>query len=73
MAEMRQNLHCGCWAAKTSSKTGYSQPRHLPVLEATIRALHIIMNSPLLQSASAKSLALKLLVQWCGYMLVVLV
>jgi len=29
------------WAAKRSSNTGYSQPRHLPVPEAAIRAFHI--------------------------------
>ena len=38
------------WPAKTSSNTGYSQPRHLPVPETAIRAFHIIVNSPLLQS-----------------------
>ena len=37
---------------KRSSNTGYSQPRHLPVPEPAIRAFHITMNSPLLQSAS---------------------
>jgi len=40
------------WAAKTSSNTGYSQPRHLPVPEATIQDFHITMNSPLPQSVS---------------------
>jgi len=42
------------WAAQRSSNTGYSQPRHLPVPEPAIRAFHIIVNSPLLQSASNK-------------------
>jgi len=42
------------WTAKTSSNTEYNQPRHLPVPEAAIRALHITMNPPLLQSASSK-------------------
>jgi len=36
MAEMKHNLQCGRWAAKRSSNTGYSQPRHLPVPEAAI-------------------------------------
>ena len=57
MAEMKHNLLCGCcscWAAKRSSDTEYSQSRHLPVPKAAIRAFHIIMNSPLLQSASSK-------------------
>jgi len=31
-----------------------SQPRHLPVPEPTIRAFHITVNSPLLQSASSE-------------------
>jgi len=57
------------WATKTSSNTGYSQPRHLPVPEATIWAFHITVNSPPLQLASGW----KLVAQWCGYMLVVLV
>jgi len=42
------------WAAKTNSNTGYSQPGYLPVPEATIRAFHATMNSPLLQSASSE-------------------
>jgi len=42
------------WAAQRSSNTGYSQPRHLPVPEPAIRAFHITMNSPLLQSALSK-------------------
>jgi len=29
------------WAAKTSSNTGFSQPRHLPVPETAIRVFHI--------------------------------
>jgi len=37
------------WAAKRSSNTGYSQPRHLPVPEAAIGAFHTTMNPPLLQ------------------------
>jgi len=41
------------WAAKRSSNTGYSQPRHLPVPEAAIQAFHITVNSPLLHSASS--------------------
>jgi len=49
---------------KTSSKTGYCQPGHLPVPETGIQAFHITMNSPLLQLGK---------LQWCGYMLVVLV
>jgi len=40
--------------AKRSSNTGYSQPKHFPVPEATIQAFHITMNSPLLQLASSK-------------------
>jgi len=64
-------------AAKRSSNTGYSQPRHLPVPEAAIQAFNTIVNSLLLQSALSKyvdqSLGWKLIVQWCGYMLVVLV
>ena len=28
------------WIAKTSSNTGYCQPRHSPVLETAIRAFH---------------------------------
>ena len=42
------------WAAKTSSNAVYSQPRHLPVPEAAIRAFHTTMNSPWLQSASSE-------------------
>jgi len=42
------------WAAKRSCNTGYSQPRHLLVPEAAIRAFHITMNSPLLQLASSR-------------------
>ena len=42
------------WAAKTSSNTEYSQPRHLPVSEAAIQAIHMTVNSPLLQSASSE-------------------
>jgi len=42
------------WAAKRSSNTEYSQPRHLPVPEAAIRASHIIMNSPLLRVSRPK-------------------
>jgi len=68
MAEMK---YVDVWAAKTSSNTGYSQPRQVP--EATIRAFHITVNSPLLQSEVDQSLGWKLIVQWCGYMLVVLV
>jgi len=30
------------WAAKTTNNTGYSQPRYLPVPEATIQAFRII-------------------------------
>ena len=30
---------------KTSSNTGYSQPRHLPVPEAAIQAFYVTMNS----------------------------
>jgi len=37
-----------------SSKKGYSQPRHLPVPKATIRAFHTTVNSPLLQLASSR-------------------
>jgi len=54
MAEMKHGLSVDVWAAKRSSNTGYSQPRHLPVPEAAIRAFHITVNSPLLQSASSK-------------------
>ena len=62
-------------AAKRSSKTGYSQPRHLPVREANIWAFHITMNLPCHNQprVSNQSLGWKLIVQWCGYMLVVLV
>jgi len=42
------------WAAKRSSNTGYSQPRHLPIPEATIRAFHFTVNSLLLQSALSR-------------------
>ena len=42
------------WTAKTSSNTGYSQPRDLPVAETAIQAFHITMNSLLLQSASSR-------------------
>jgi len=38
------------WATKRSSNTEYSQPRPLPVPEATIQAFHITVNSPLLQT-----------------------
>ena len=41
------------WTAKTSSNTGYCQPRHLPVPEIAVRAFHITVNSPLLQLASS--------------------
>ena len=34
------------WAAKRSSNTEYSQPRHLPVPEAAIQAFHITVYSP---------------------------
>jgi len=53
MAEMKHNQQSGRlgFAAKRSSNTGYSQPRHLPVPEPAIRASHITVNSPLLQSA----------------------
>ena len=57
MAEMKHNLaiySVDTWAAKRSSSTRCSQPRHLLVPEAAIRALHITANSPLLQSASCK-------------------
>ena len=39
------------WTAKTSSNTGYYQPRHLPVPKTTIRVFHLSVNLPLLQSA----------------------
>jgi len=42
------------WTAKTSSNTGYSQLRDLPVPKAAIQAFHITVNSSLLQSASSK-------------------
>jgi len=42
------------WAAQRSINTGYSHPKHLPVLEAAIRAFHMTMNSPVQQSASTK-------------------
>ena len=65
------------WAAQRSSNTGYSQPRHLHVPEPTISAFHITVNSPLPQSASSKQskfrLETNIIVQWCGYMLVLLV
>ena len=34
------------WAAKRSSNTGYSQPRHLPVPESAIQAFQITYNQP---------------------------
>ena len=42
------------WAAKSSSNTGYSQPRHLPVPEAAIQAFHVPVNSPLLRVSRPK-------------------
>jgi len=36
------------WSAKMSSKTGYSQPSHLPEPETAIQAFNIIMNLPML-------------------------
>jgi len=40
--------------AATLSLDIASPAGHLPVLEAAIRAFHITMNSPLLQSASSE-------------------
>jgi len=51
----QSTIYCvDVWTAKRSSNTEYNQPRHLQMPEATIRAFHITVNSPLLQSPSSK-------------------
>jgi len=55
MTEMSEIYTVDVRTARTSSNTGYCQPRHSPVPETIIRAFHITVNSPLLQSASNKT------------------
>ena len=57
MAEMKHIQQCGRLGCSEKQQHWiYSQPRHLPVPEAAIRAFHITVNSPLLQSASRVSI-----------------
>ena len=50
IAEIKQNQ---CLTTKTSSNTGYCQPRHspVPVPETAIWAFYVTMKPPLLESA----------------------
>ena len=59
------------YAAKTSNNTGYSQPRHLPVPEAAIQAREFTPATISLEWAG-QSLGWKVIIQWCGYILVLI-